>query len=322
MSKIHYWRRIFKVYLTRNKGYLNFWHEFPEGEDINCQELGLYYMTFSNKAVYNGPRDDDGVILFDYYGDIGRQYNPIAIAQYGLAHHNLYLKNQKEKHLLEAKRHADWLVRNLKTNKKGIFVWRHEFHWHYKKMLNPGWYSALAQGMGISLLVRMYKITGDELYKETAKRAFTSLETDICDGGVKYTDEKGNIWLEEYIVDPPTHILNGFLWTLWGVWDYHLAFKDEISKKLFFDSIITLKTNIGRYDTGFWSLYDLSKQILKMIASPFYHHLHIVQLKVMYEITKESFFKEYAEKFESYKNSKIKRARALFMKILFKLFYF
>ena len=36
-------------------------------------------------------------------------------------------------------------------------------------------------------------------------------------GGVIFEDKKKDFWIEEYIVHPPTHILNGFIWALFGV---------------------------------------------------------------------------------------------------------
>lgn len=342
LKRIRYWRRIFKVYLSRDKGYLSFWHEKPAiSEGITPEDiLGPYYMTFADKADYAGPKDERGVILFDYFFDIGRQYNPLAIAQYGLGHYNKHQKirskkqgikdegqetedNTREgKHFEISKTQADWLVDNLEKNEAGLFVWKHKFKWHYKEWLEPGWYSAHAQGTGISLLARMYKKTNDVRYLEAAKKAFIALNTDRESGGVKFTDKEGNVWLEEYIIKQPTHILNGFLWALWGVWDYWLLTGDEKAKKLFRDCVETLKKNLPRYDAGFWSLYDLSRQKMKMLASPFYHDLHIVQLMATYILSENPVFKTYAEKFQNYKKSRWNRIRALTKKALFKLFYF
>ena len=322
-ERMNYWRRIFKVYLTKNKGYLSFWHERPAvSENITPEKIGPYYMTFADKANYAGPRDKDGVILFDYFSNIGRQYNPVAIAQYGLGHYNLHLKTKDQKNLNEFLVHADWLVRNLENNEKNIPVWRHHFEWRYKKILAPGWYSALSQGSGISLLVRAYSETKKEIYRETAEKAFVSITTDMESGGVLFTDNKGDIWLEEYMVMPPTHIINGFLWAFWGVWDYFLMTGDKEAEKLLNACLRTLKNNLHRYDAGFWSLYDLSKQKMKMLASPFYHALHIAQLKATHILTGNPIFKEYAEKFENYRRSPIKRTLALVCKSVFKLFYF
>ncbi len=322
-NRINYFRRIFRVYLTKNKGYLSFWHEKPEiSSEINPNDLGCYYQTFFDKAHYQGPKDENGVILFDYFFDIGLKYNPLAIAQYGLGHFNLYLVTKKKVHLEIAQRQADWLLLNLEPNDFGLMVWKHHFPWHYKQWLKPGWYSAHAQGCGISLLLRIYKETKDEKYLLAAEKAFEVLDTEIKKGGVKFIDEENNVWLEEYLLEPPTHVLNGFFWALWGVWDYYLFTHDERAKKLWFDCLKTLKNKLFLYDAGFWSLYDLSQQKLKMLASPFYHSLHIVQLEITYLLSQEKIFKAYATKFLSYQKNNFCRLRALIYKIIFKLVYF
>ncbi len=323
LNRLSYWRRIFKVYFTKEKGYLSFWHETPAVSDgIDPFKLGPYYMTFADKANYTGPKDGSGIILFDYYFDIGRQYNPLAIAQYGLGNYNLFLKNKNKKNLELAKIQADWLVNNLEENEFGFFVWKHKFKWHYKQYLKPGWYSAHSQGAGVSLLLRVYQETKDEKYLKAAQKAFISLDVEIKLGGVKFIDEKGDIWLEEYLIDQPTHILNGFLWALWGVWDYYIFTKDGQALNLFNNCVSTLKKNFSHYDFKFWSLYDLSRQFMPMVASHFYHKLHIVQLKIMFILSNDSVFDFYAKKFKNYEESWLKRNFALLYKAVFKIFYF
>lgn len=322
-DRLNYYKRIFKVYFSKKPSYLSFWHENPSlGQNITPDELGVYYMTFEDKANYAGPKDENGVILFDYFFDIGRQYNPLAISQYGLGHYNLFLKTGDKRYFEIAKIQADWLADNLEDNERGLPVWKHKFRWHYKKYLEPGWYSAHSQGTGISLLARIYKETKDEKYLKAAKKAFLSMDAAIDEGGVKFIDEENNVWLEEYIIKPPTHILNGFLWALWGVWDYYLLTKEEKALRLWRDCLETLKKNLPKYDIDFWSLYDLSKQFLKMVASHFYHSLHIVQLKIMFILTQEPIFEFYFKKFESYQNNRLKRNLALIYKAVFKIFYF
>ena len=323
IKRLAYFRRIFKVYFTRDKGYLSFWHELPAvSTDIKSDIIGPYYMTFADKVAYEGPKDNEGVILFDYFFDIGRQYNPLAVAQYGLGHYNLYLKTKNRENFEIAKKQANWLVKNLESNNYGFYVWKHKFRWHYKEYLEPGWYSAHSQGTGISLLARLYKETGDNIYLETAKKAFLSLDTVINEGGVKFIDTDGNVWLEEYIINSPTHILNGFLWALWGVWDYYLLTKEDRAFNLFNTCVQTLKKNLFSYDIGFWSLYDLSKQNFKMIASHFYHRLHIVQLRATFIISGENIFNDYSDKFTVYSKNKFYVFFALVYKAVFKIFYF
>lgn len=279
-------------------------------------------MTFADKANYAGPKDKDDVILFDYFFDIGRQYNPLAVAQYGLGHYNLFLETGNRQHLEIAKIQGDWLIANLENNDYGVPVWKHKFRWHYKKYLAPGWYSAHSQGTGISLLARLYSETKEEKYLRCAQSAFLSLILAKNKGGVQYVDENGDIWLEEYLIEPATHILNGFLWAFWGVWDYWLLTGDKRALDIFNACVKTLEKNLSFYDAGFWSLYDLSKQGMKMLASPFYHSLHIVQLKIMFILTSNSVFEKYYRQWENYQKNILFRFFALIYKAIFKLFYF
>ena len=142
------------------------------------------------------------------------------------------------------------------------------------------------------------------------------------EGGVAFTDERGDLWFEEYIVSPPTHILNGFLWASWGVYDYFLATGNTSAQQLFTAAVRTMRANLDRYDLGFWSLYEQSGTRLPMVASPFYHQLHIVQLGVMYRLTGEEIFIQFAERWANYARSRIHRTRALCYKCAFKLCHY
>jgi hypothetical protein len=318
-----YYRRIFSAYLLGGKSHLTFWHETPAGNtNASVTELGEYYMPFTEKADYHGAYDAQGIPQLDYHGQIGLQYNPIAIAQYGLGNYNLWLRGgdveRKKKFFLI----ADWLCSSLELNSHGLSVWNHHFNWEYRDTLKSPWYSGLAQGQGISVLVRAHEESGELRYLEAANRAFISFQRPTQEGGVAFTDESGDLWFEEYIVSPPTHILNGFIWALWGVYDYALATNDASTRELFGRGVRTLLHNLDRYDLGFWSLYEQSGTRLPMVASRFYHHLHIVQLRVMHRLTGEDKFSEVADRWLSYTRSPGNRARALCYKTAFKLCYY
>jgi hypothetical protein len=322
-SRFAYYRRVFSAYLGKGNSHLTFWHGAPRvNENASVDQLGEYYMPFLYKANYPGPFDDQGIPLLDYHGKVSLQYNPIAIAQYALAHYNLFARTNEQKHFDIFLKQVDWLVSNLEMNPKGLYVWNHHFDWEYREVLKDPWYSALAQGQGISALVRAYRKTGQESYMEAAQRAFETFKYGIRNGGVKYTDDKGYVWLEEAIVEPPTHILNGFIWSLWGIYDYYLVTHDADVKQLFDNCVATLKGNLATYDIDFWSLYEHSGTRLKMIASPFSHSLHIVQLRVMYRLTDEEVFKEFAQRWTRYRQNWLYRKASLVYKLVFKLVYY
>ena len=323
MPRLAYYRRIFSAYLLGGKSHLTFWHETPtENPNAPPTELGEYYMLFAEKADYRGAYDSSGIPQLDYHGHIGLQYNPIAIAQFGLGNYNLWRRTADPERRKKFFLTADWLAARLEPNAHGLAVWNHHFNWEYRDTLKAPWYSALAQGQGISLLVRAHKESGESRYLDAARQAFASFQQPLDKGGVAFTDESGDLWFEEYIVTPPTHILNGFIWALWGVYDYFLATADSSAHELFSRGVRTLLHNLDRYDLGFWSLYEQSGTRLPMVASRFYHQLHIVQLRVMQRLTGEEAFARVADRWETYARSRTKRARALCYKSAFKICYY
>jgi heparosan-N-sulfate-glucuronate 5-epimerase len=323
LQNINYYQRIFSAYLGGGYSHLTFWHDAPEAEsEFRPNELSGYYMPFITKANYPGPCDSSGIPMLNYRGAIGLQYNPIAIAQFGLGNYTLYLRTRSSEYRRRFLRVADWLVDNLEESDAKLWVWMHKFDWEYRQTLRGPWYSALAQGQGISLLTRAYQETGSPRYLEAAKRAFASFTVGISDGGVTYVDRDDHTWFEEYIVWPPTHILNGHIWASWGVHDYALATNDGTAKDLFDRAVTTMISKLASFDTGYWSLYEHSGTLLPMLASKFYHSLHIVQLKVMFRLTGNPHFALFADKWESYCQSYWNTTRAFAGKALFKVLYY
>lgn len=344
----NYYRRIVPAYLTRRKSQLTFWHETPEvNESFDPSVLGEYYMPFTAKANYQGEYDEAGIPLLNYHGKLGLQYNPIAIAQYGLGNYNLFRRTGDSDRRVRFLAAADWLVENLEQNWAGAWVWNHNFDWEYRTPLKAPWYSALAQGQGISLLVRAHKETKGESYLDSSRLAFHAFQRELTNGGVAYTDPQGNVWFEEYVLlspsenairdhgedfgsnhsersidQTPTHILNGFMWAAWGVYDFYLGTGDPSAQRLFLEAVRTLKRNLHLFDAGFWSLYEQSGTRMKMLASPFYHRLHVVQLQVMHRLTGEPVFAQFARRWQQYQQSTFKRNLALAYKSAFKLLYY
>jgi heparosan-N-sulfate-glucuronate 5-epimerase len=323
VSRLQYYRRIFSAYLVPGKSHLTFWHETPEANTaVTTHHLGEYYMPFAEKADYPGHYDSAGIPMLNYHGRIGLQYNPIAIAQWGLGNYNLFCHTQSDERKKKFLAASDWLCTRLELNSHGSWVWNHHFDWEYRSRLKAPWYSALAQGQGISLLVRAYRETGAAAYLEGAERAFASFLKSTEEGGVTFIDDRGNLWFEEYLVSPPTHILNGFIWAAWGVYDYFLLTQRDADRDLFSQAVLTLRANLDRYDLGFWSLYEQSGTLFPMVASPFYHRLHVIQLRVMHRLTGDEIFARFADKWEAYACNPAKRACALVYKSAFKLCYY
>ena len=323
MPSLNYYRRIFSAYLLGGKSHLTFWHETPaENPNASTRDLGEYYMLFSEKADYKGVYDSHGVPATR----LSRQdWPPIqphrsrAVRPGKLQSLSPHHRSRTPAQILSRRRLA---LAHLEQNAHGLSVWNHHFNWEYRDTLRAPWYSALAQGQGISVLVRAHKESRKEKYLDAAKRALASFYYDVQEGGVAFTDESGDLWFEEYIVSPPTHILNGFIWASWGVYDYFLATQHPSAQDLFSRAVRTMLHNLDRYDLGFWSLYEQSGTRLPMVASPFYHRLHIVQLRIMHRLTGEQKFAQVADRWDNYTRSRANRARAVCYKSAFKLCYY
>ncbi len=323
LKRLHYWQRIIKAYLLPSTSQLTFWHGTPEINEMpDLDNPKPYYMKFHYKANYDGHFDEHGIPMLDYHGNIGLQYNPIAIAQYGLGNYNLYLDSNNKRRLNKFYAVADWLVENLKPNQKDVFVWHHYFDFEYRDTLKSPWYSGLAQGLGLSVLARAYIESQKSKYLDAHQKAWVSITKTIEDGGVIDIDRTGNYWIEEYIVDPSTHIFNGFIWAIWGVYDTWKFLDSKHAKNLFEKCCRTLEVNIEKYDHGYWSLYDQAGLPLDNLASSFYHQLHIVQLRILSNLSGMIIFSDIANKWEFYSHSKFNKMRAVTNKSIFKVLYY
>lgn len=298
---------------------MSFWYERPEINERAFDGAPDYFMRFAGKARYKGPFDAAGIPVLDYQGDIGRQYNPIAIAQYGLARFNAWSTAEGMADRSAWIAVADWLTLNMRPNAHGIRVWMHDFDWPYKERLRAPWYSGLAQGNGVSLLVRAAAATGDSRYADAAHLAFAPLALAVDRGGVLITDDRGDTWIEEYLVARPSHILNGFIWALWGVHDYAVWSKRPDAAQLWARCVETLRSRLGEFDTGWWSLYEARDEGREMLASRYYHTLHITQLQVMHRLTGLPEFSDCAARFQHYLDRRSNRVRAFASKAIFKL---
>ena len=159
-----------------------------------CQDEGKIYAKDSVEGYYNNLTEK--VTRFEIQGDVpatiidsGKTvYFCIAIFQYGLGAYDLYLMNGDESMLKKVLSCADWAVKNQQEN--GAWV-----AFDFENTDAP--YSSMAQGEGISLLLRAYKATNDMKYVNAAKKAKQFMLLDIDMGGTtKYED--GNICFYEY----------------------------------------------------------------------------------------------------------------------------
>jgi heparosan-N-sulfate-glucuronate 5-epimerase len=299
---------------------VRFWHTRIEPRFYDYPSLNDYYIDLRAKLDYAGPYDAAGIPVLDYFGAIGRQYNPCATAQWTLGAWQGWLLDGR----LDAKSAfflgARWLRDNLHTDQEGRGWWWYRFDFNAYGLRAP-WASALAQAQGISALLRADRAK-EPGCREAARAARNALLSPVERGGLLLRHQ-GLTILEEVVSDRPTAILDGVIFALLGLRDYCFVHpEDDEAAQALGDGLDSLRRLLPRYDLGYWSRADLYSENPPMPASGFYHRLHVAQLWVLYDLTGEAIFAEVAERWEKMAKAPLKRLRALANKVAFKLFHY
>jgi hypothetical protein len=176
----------------------------------------------------------------------------------------------------------------------------------------------MAQGEGASLLVRVHSETGEERYAEAARRALGPLGRTAGERGASAPLD-GALVPEEYPTSPPSLVLNGMIFGLWGLRDVAVALGDSEADSAFQAGVDALAGSIERWDTGWWSAYDLHPHRVRNVASLGYHVLHIAQLEALHALAPRPQLAETAGRWARYAESRANQARAWGGKIAFRL---
>jgi heparosan-N-sulfate-glucuronate 5-epimerase len=280
------------------------------GPSIGTDEVRGYYIDFRSKAL--APRWPPSWFPWPGY------HRYMAAAQWGLGAYERYLLGEGETWLDAALAAGRFLVGEQEMHGPLAGGWFEPFaHQHTFRVPGP-WLSAMTQGQCASLLVRLSSATDDSRLAESALRALGPLGVRTTDGGVR-TTLSGDSFLEEYPTSPPSFVLNGAIFALWGYFDVARALGRSEARAEFVALVEGLARNLHRWDTGYWSRYDLYPHPIRNVASPFYHVLHISQLRALDLVTERPEFGTMAARFDRYNESMPNRVRALVAKAAFRL---
>ncbi|KAG8291443.1 D-glucuronyl C5-epimerase [Homalodisca vitripennis] len=160
--------------------------------------------------------------------------------------------------------------------------------------LLPGWLSAMGQGHGISVLARAYYHSGGERqYLDTALKALKPFRVLSKDGGVLALYLGQVPWYEEYPTEPASFVLNGFIYSLIGLYDLLSlapALQAREAAALFHQGVKSLKKLLLAFDNGSGTNYDLRHLTIGCapnIARWDYHATHVNQLLLLATIDKD-----------------------------------
>jgi hypothetical protein len=139
----------------------------------------------------------------------------------------------------------------LAVNRAGGIVWEYYFQFGGGK---PPWTSAMSQGTGIEALTRAYLASQDPNYLQLAHQAL-SVFIAPPPVGVRVNTPVGARYVQ-YTFTPGTSILNAFLQSLIGLYDYAQTSGDPLAQQLFAAGNAEAQVEAPQFDTGAWSLYQ------------------------------------------------------------------
>ncbi len=262
---------------------------YSPASDLHGQTLGLYYTDLSPQwaVMCTWPRDVDQVVMVEYGWLSKPVYNPVSVALCTVAACDEFLLRGTPEAREDIIRQADWLS-GPGMDSQGRFP----YLWDYgARNLKAPWYSAMAQGMGISALLRAYQIIGDEAYLTAAREALAPFNRTVANGGVT-TISGDDLWLEEYTEAEPKQVLNGAIWAMWGLWDLYRVTGDSTARSLFDRSVATLERHLSDYESNGSVLYERYPGHY----ANHYHMVHIRQLRALTGITGDLAFADSADR--------------------------
>ena len=215
---------------------------------------------------------------------------------------------------------ARWLAGQLDDRGQLVVPWAMPHTYE----LEPPWISAMTQGEAVSLFLRAAPEddSPEELYSAAARAVMPLLGPSPA---VTQTPE-GPV-LEEYPTNPPAHVLNGWIFGLWGLYDLSTTGPGDFisadvagrASSAFAEGTSALAAWLPRYDTRGWSRYDLFPHPIVHVASPFYHRLHIEQLLATNELAPDHRLQEMAARWERSSRDPVAHAAAVSRKVVFRM---
>lgn len=272
----------------------------------NYSTNGDYLNYGATKTTWESDRvqlDAQGIPMVKYGNEF--QYNPVTISQFALSEHGRGISTGDYGNF-------DAAVQKLIDIQDEDGAFRYDFkfrHYTNEAAYDEGWISGMAQGVALSAMARQYSMEPSRELLHAGNRSVDFLSVPANEGGpmtdLSDLDESLSdyIFFQEYITSPNVYTLNGFMFTLLGLHDWHQATDSDKAWELLLGGFESLKRLLPYYDLEHISAYDLSyitheKEIPHMAAR--YHGVHINLLTALYSVSINKTLEQYLADWERY----------------------
>lgn len=278
--------------------------------DFFNTELKYYYADFT-LCILAKPHclDIENVFKIGSSTESEANYNIAGICEFALINLEKYYNTKDEKYLNLFLSNIKWLESNAVINSETAY-------WYYTYEMGEysgnKWASSISQGMAASVMTRAYVLLKEEKYLDLAIKAVNTILTPVHQGGFKYSYDTFKCFYEESGTN--SHILNGHIYAMLGIYDVYRLTKNDKYLKAFEDAASDIKNNIRFFDLGFASTYDTRERI---IANNSYHIVNTNLIYILAKITKDVFFEDLYKRWNKIFASKKIKLYACFHTVLY-----
>lgn len=240
--------------------------------------------------------DDDGIpVLKNEDGTVSN--NPVTQAQYLLGLLSNFRQNSDPQYLELAEAIGTRFI-EYSTMIDGArfypYNWDHTLLGDPLDQLRGPWFSGMAQGHVLQCFTRLWQATGDDSWMTYADETAESFKKigDSSRPGTMRTNERAELWIEEYPDSTYKETLNGHIFGYFGLYEYWMITQDDIIKQIM-DGAMTTVLNV--VDTHLRVPGQPSHYAILQPSQPDgYHVIHTAQILETYRITGDQRFAELA----------------------------
>lgn len=264
---------------------------------VNDADLPYYGARL--KPVETPLVNADGILMVSPNGGGEPVDHPTAQSQYVLyTLLNNYQLTGDDDLLERASRNLDRMIGYGIEHRGGLFFpFYSDFKLHglESEWRHGPWCSGMTQGVALSAFVRTYRLTRNRAYRQTSERLFRSLRVPFKDErkpSAADVDDEGYLWIEEYPGAKPDRTFNGFIFAMYGVFDYWMLTKSEEAYRMLQGCAATiLRYYPEMRRPGLVSNYCLTHRV----QSASYHMHHVTQMLWLYTLTRDTRFARMAD---------------------------
>jgi hypothetical protein len=262
--------------------------------------IGSRYYTIPSLPPLTAapPVDAKGVPL--YKRDGKTYYHPVVLAQRALDLLDGFRRTGDGRYLTRARTVADAILAHSIVSRGGARYPRYDYDFPLHQLpdavMKAPWYSGMANGMALSVFSRLHAIEGKPSDLDIARSYFVGFRPH---GRIKpwfSQVEDGYFWVQEFPATEPDHTLNGFVFALFGLYDYVEETHDAEAERFLLGGLTTVLHYLPEYrNPGHVSYYCLAHHVQSLK----YHNIHVAQLKMVARMTESPVFARWARLFDA-----------------------